>query len=199
MPKHRRQTSIVSIDTDMERAVYLNSSNKSYVFPAKLSTPKRDIDFSNGHDSEDFSGIKNIQLELVTDGQTKKVPLPGLVLNGIAKYISTVRWADESSNCQSFAWTAHDIDGETEGMRPDFTELSTTDDLKAGGLVSVGSESNWMGLEFAKLRTMVHWGIYVDDGILLNVTGFKGLLAGTPINNLSEIYPDQNLYTVTTF
>lgn len=183
------------IDTRETQRKMFDGAPAAYTYPAALHTGGG-IATVGGFGEQDFSGVGDISIEFVVDGELVAVDMPSTATHGIASYLRATRWDQPDANCETFALHVAGVQ-EDDLLDHDFNEVTPDTVLQPGDLLSVGSFTNWRGIEFAKLVHMVHWGIYAANGIALNVTSAGGILAGTPIEHFGVLYPNSKTYKVT--
>jgi hypothetical protein len=187
------------INTTPERRLFLDEAPLAYVYPAEIQSAGRSVAFNADNEAwldEDLSDVRHIAVELQHPDHNTFVPLPNMVSRGLVRYIRTADWASSDNNCMFFAWGIHNLD-QGEMNEAEFTPLGGEVELAPGDLLSVGTITNFMGIEFAKLRKFVHWAVYLNEGIALNVMGCGGILAGTPVENFEALYPGNQTFKVT--
>ncbi len=192
----RKPTPIMlSIDTSHERAAYFAGATGAYTFPVQLNRKRpNEIDFAKSYADQDFSSVGSLKIEIIEGNKPKAVQMPKMILRGIAGFIQTARWGTPDCHCMSFAWAACGTD--TKGLEEmELVPVKETE-LDAGDLIAVGKIEKWLNLDFANMRTIAHWGIYLDNNIALNVVGRGGMLTGTPIDQFDVIYPRTEVYKV---
>lgn len=185
------------IDTCETRRVLLGEDDPAtYIYPAQLYAA-HGMTTVGAFEGSDFSDIEDVSIVLVRRGEPHAVELPAMLTRGIASYIRTARWGEPETNCETFAWQVSGVSGERPRPEADFHELTGSDELAAGDLLSIGTITYPMGVKWVEAIDMVHWATYLADNIAINVTGRAGILAATPIENFGSIYPGTNTYKLT--
>lgn len=187
------------IDTHEFYKTPVGDEDLSYVYPVYMCSSSG-MTAIGGSNTTEYTHIPDdISVELVQDTQAKVIDLPTITTRGIAAYIRTARWDQPETNCETFAWQVSGITAKRLAPEADFEELTDASDLAAGDLLSVGTVTHPLGLAFLEVIDMVHWAVYLADGMALNVTGRAGILAATPIKNFAAIYTGAKAYKVTDY
>ncbi|MGZ6004773.1 MAG: hypothetical protein ACXWLH_01335 [Candidatus Saccharimonadales bacterium] len=181
----------ITIDTAPERAF---SMCDGHIFPAKIELPDGVThDFGSQEDIPNLSPVTDIEVILFEDGKSRNIQLPQIVTSGIAKFLRESQW-DEDSNCQTFAWTALNLTVEDLFKRGREPLENREEVLKTGDLLLVGYETPHPRFTFLSVFEGLHWSLYLDRGLTINVTGQNGILAGTPLKEFDRIYPEADTY-----
>jgi hypothetical protein len=149
----------------------------------------------------DFSNTSSVEINLFQGDGQHTLTVPQDILDRVAMYVSSTTWGKHDSDCRLFAWS---VCGVAEGG-PDYDEKPAQYTpigqaiLESGDLIAVGTVKPWKGLELIDHVLIKHWGVYLGQGIILNVIGSGGMLAGTPIDRLQDFYPDTETYKVTDY
>ncbi len=191
MPKN--DPAVIEVCTDPERAYFV--LEEAPIYPAILRWGSQELDLDKDMSPILIHDLGTLAVDLVNGGDITRIDIEPGKLDRIAGFLITTPPGSNDYNCQSFAWSVCGIDL-VKGPRPCECRDLKEADLSPGNLISIGVITDFMGLGIAEEQRFLHWGIYLEDGMTLNITGIGGVLAGIPMESFQKLYPGTTSYKV---
>jgi hypothetical protein len=141
---------------------------------------------------KDLSNTKKVEL-LIRDAEgAKRVGLPIAMLDRLGEYLRTERdLTDYNMDCSAFAHLLNDIPHQFAKFDPnrwDLLLLSNEDDLKIGDTVLLSTGESALGSE------IVHFAIYIGDGLYISKFGTSGSLITTTLEEMRKGFGGEFLF-----